>query len=52
MKKTGLITRNWFDRLVKQNATEKKPKIVRGKLKDRIINDIWTHFETEKENED
>ena len=27
----------------------KKPKIIRDKLKDKIINDIWTLFETEKE---
>ena len=31
---------------------EKKPKIIRDKLKDRIINDIWILFETKKENED
>ena len=27
----------------------KKPKIIRGKLKDKTINDIWTLFETRKE---
>ena len=26
-----------------------KPKIIRDKLKDRIINGIWSIFETEKE---
>ena len=26
-----------------------KPKIIRDKLKDEMINDIWTLFETEKE---
>ena len=26
-----------------------KPKIIRNKLKDRIINGIWSIFETEKE---
>ena len=32
-------------------AREKKPKIIRYKLKDKIITDIWTFFETEKEKE-
>ena len=27
----------------------KKPKIIRDKLKDKIITDIWTLFETEEE---
>ena len=26
----------------------KKPKIIRDKLKDKMINDIWTLFETKK----
>ena len=26
-----------------------KPKIIRDKLKDKIITDIWTLFETEEE---
>ena len=30
---------------------EKKPKIIRYKLKDKIITDIWIFFETEKEKE-
>ena len=30
---------------------EKKPKIIRCKLKDKIITDIWIFFETEKEKE-
>ena len=29
----------------------KKPKIIRDKLKDKILNDIWALFET-KEKED
>ena len=29
----------------------KKPKIIRDKLKDKILNDIWALFET-KETED
>ena len=32
-------------------AREKKPKIIRYKLKDKIITDIWTFFETKKEKE-
>ena len=31
---------------------EEKPNIIRGKLKDKIINDIWTLFETEEEKGD
>ena len=30
---------------------EKKPKIIRDKLKDKIIRDIWTLFETGEEKE-
>ena len=47
MKKIRPIKRNWFARLSKQNLMGKKPKIIRDKLKDNIINDIWT-FETEE----
>ena len=42
MKKTGPIIRNWFNWLIKQNEMGKKPKMIRDKLKDKIINDIWT----------
>ena len=31
---------------------EKKPKIIRDKLKDEIISDIWALFETEEEKEE
>ena len=48
LKKTRPIIRNRFDRLIKQSVIGKKPKIIRDKLKDRIINDIWRHFDTEK----
>ena len=48
LKKIRPIIRNWFDRLIKQSVMGKKPKIIRDKLKDRIINDIWRHFDTEK----
>ena len=30
----------------------KKPKIFGDNLKDKIINDIWTRFETEEEKDD
>ena len=50
LKKTRPIIRNRFDRLIKQSVIGKKPKIIRDKLKDRIINDIWRHFDTEKKN--
>ena len=52
MKKIMLIKRNWFERLIKQSVMRKKSKIIRDKLKDKIINDIWTLFETEEETED
>ena len=32
-------------------AREKKPKIIRGELKDEIIRDIWTLFETDEKEE-
>ena len=31
---------------------EKKPKVIRDKLKDKITRDIWTLFETKKEKEE
>ena len=52
MKKIRPIKRNWFDRLIKRNVMGKKPKIIKDKLKDKIVNDIWTLFETEEEKED
>ena len=30
----------------------KKPKMIRDKLQDQTINDIWTLFEAEEEKED
>ena len=50
LKKTRPIIRNRFDRLIKQSVIGKKPKIIRDEWKDRIINDIWRNFETEKKN--
>ena len=48
MKKIQPIKRNQFDWLIKQNVMGKKAKIIRDKLKDKIINDIWTLFEREE----
>ena len=52
MKKIRPRKRNWIDRLIKQNVMRKKSKIIRDKLKDEIVNDIWTLFETEDEKDD
>ena len=52
MKKIRQIKRNWFDRLIKESVMRKKSKIIRDKLKDKTINDIWTLFEREEEKED
>ena len=49
IKKIRSVIKNWFDRLIKQNMRENKPKITRDKLKNKTINGIWTLFETEKE---
>ena len=48
MKKIMLIKRNWFERLIKQSVMRKKSKIIRDKLKDKIINDIWTLLKQKK----
>ena len=39
-------------KIIKQIVRAKKPKIIRDKLKGKIINDIWTLFETEEKKED
>ena len=52
MKKIQAIIRNWFDWLIKQSVMGKKPNIIRDKLKDKIINNIWGLFNIEKEKED
>ena len=31
---------------IKQNVMGEKPKIIRDKVKDKVINDIWKLFET------
>ena len=49
MRKIRPIKKNWYDRLIKQTmAMEKKPIVIIDKLKDKIIRDIWTLFETEE----
>ena len=48
IKKIRPIIRNWFDQLIKQNVMGEKSKIILKKLKDKIINDIWTLFQTEQ----
>ena len=45
MKKIKAIIRNWFDRSIKQSVMGKKPKLIRDKLNDKIINDIWRLFD-------
>ena len=52
MKKIGPIIRNWFDWLIKQNVTGKKPKIIRDKLTDNTINNVRKLFETEEKEEE
>ena len=49
MKKIRPIKKKLYDRLIKQSVMRKKTKIIRDKLKDKIINDIWTLSETEEE---
>ena len=52
MKKTRPIRKTWFDRLMKQNVTGKKPKIIRDKLKDKImIFGIFLKQRKKKQNE-
>ena len=58
MKRIRPIKINAFDKLIKQNAIRRKPKIIRDnlkdkmirdKLKDKIIRDILTLFLTVEE---
>ena len=44
IKKIRQIIGNQFDWLIKQSVMGKKPKIIRDKLEDKIINDIWRIF--------
>ena len=49
MNKIRAIIRKWFDWLINTNVMGKKPELIRDKLKDKIIWDISTCFETKKE---
>ena len=52
VKKIRPIKKNCYDLLIKQTMVrEKKPKIIRDKLKDKIIRDFSTLFETEEQRE-
>ena len=51
MKKIRPIKKNWYDWLIKETMVrEKEPKIIRDKLRNEIIRDIWALFETGEEN--
>ena len=53
MKKIRPIKKNCCDGLIKQTMVkEKKQKMIRDKLKDEVIRDIWVIFETEEEKEE
>ena len=50
-RKSGQLKKNWYDWLIKETMVrEKKPKIIRDKLRNEIIRDIWALFETGEEN--
>ena len=51
MKKIRPIIRKLFDQLIIQNVMRKKPKIIKDKLKNKIIGDIWRLFDSVKEKE-
>ena len=46
MKKIRQIIRKLLDQSINSNVIGKKPKRIRYKLKDKIINDIWTVIKT------
>ena len=48
MKKIRPIIRKLFDQLIIQNVMRKKPKIIKDKLKNKIIGDIWRLFDSVK----
>ena len=53
MKKIRSIKKKIYDGLIKGVMTrEKKSKMIREKSNDKIVNDIWTLFETKEEKED
>ena len=49
MKEIRPIIRDLFDKSIKQNVMRNRSKIIRNKLKDKIIRDTWTLYETEEE---
>ena len=49
MKEIRPIIRNLFYKSIKQNVMRNRSKIIRNKLKDKIIRDTWTLYETEEE---
>ena len=51
MKKIRPMKRNCIDQLIKQSVMGKN-KIITDKLKDKIMNNIWTLSETEDERDD
>ena len=58
MEKIRPIKKTWYNWLIKSwlvpwlSAMGEKPKIIGDELKDEIINDIWTLFETQEEKEE
>ena len=51
MKKIRPIIRKWFYRLINKNVLGKKP-IIRDKLRNKLIRDIWKLLVAEKEKEE
>ena len=51
MKKIRPSIWKWFDRLIFKYVMEKKPKIIRDKLKYKIINDFWALLIQKKKKE-
>ena len=49
MKEIRPIIRDLFDKSIKQNVMRNRSKIIRNKLKEKIIRDTWTLYETEEE---
>ena len=53
MKKIRSIKKKIYDGLIEGVMTrEKESKMIREKSNDKIVNDIWTLFETKEEKED
>ena len=52
LKRIRPIITKHLEWLINENVMEKKPEIIGDKLKDKIIRNIRTLFETEKEKEE